>query len=273
MSAEELLDQGRLEECLETLQAEVRRAPADPAKRMFLFQVLALMGQWDRALTQLNVTAELDSQAVLTVAICRALIDSELQRAEIFAGRKLPTIFGEPEPWMGLMVQANQAFCKGNVDDAVQLRAQALRQVKPVPGTIDGQEFNVLTDGDSRFGPILEAVVEGTYYWVPTTRVQAIEITKPVDVQDLIWVQALFTWSNGGTAGGYIPVRYPGSDQTADNEIKLSRKTVWEAKSEKYHVGLGQRLLATETGSFPLLGIGKITLGEVPQEAANVASA
>src|SRR5678815_948806 len=98
MSAEELLDQGRLGESLDALQAEVRAAPADALKRLFLFQILSVMGQWDRALTQLNTAAQINSQLVLSATIYRAMIAAEQQRSLIFAGEKNPTIFGEPLP-------------------------------------------------------------------------------------------------------------------------------------------------------------------------------
>ena len=61
MEAEALVKAGRLEEALEDLQAGIRKDAANAKLRVFLFQVLSVMGRWDRALVQLNVAAELDA--------------------------------------------------------------------------------------------------------------------------------------------------------------------------------------------------------------------
>ena len=59
--AEQHLQEGRLQEALAELQNQVRKDPANPKLRTFLFQLLAVLGEWDRALTQLNVAGELDA--------------------------------------------------------------------------------------------------------------------------------------------------------------------------------------------------------------------
>ena len=51
MTAQELLKEGKPAEALAALQAEVRAAPNDGKLRVFLFQLLAVLGQWERAVT------------------------------------------------------------------------------------------------------------------------------------------------------------------------------------------------------------------------------
>ena len=63
MTAKELLQQGKLEEARKALQEEVRAKPTDAKLRVFLFQLMAVMGDWERALNQLNVAADLDQRA------------------------------------------------------------------------------------------------------------------------------------------------------------------------------------------------------------------
>jgi len=53
MPARESLREGRLEEALAQLQTQVRKEPGDARLRVFLFQLLSVMGRWDRALRQL----------------------------------------------------------------------------------------------------------------------------------------------------------------------------------------------------------------------------
>ncbi len=46
------------------------------------------MGQWDRALTQLDVAADLDAGALAMAQMYREAIRCERLRAEVFDGRK-----------------------------------------------------------------------------------------------------------------------------------------------------------------------------------------
>jgi len=58
---------------------------------------------------------------------------------------------------------------------------------------------------------------------------------------DLVWAPAQLTWTNGGEAMGMIPTRYPGSEQAADNALRLARKTQWQPLGDEQYAGLGQR--------------------------------
>ena len=46
---------------LKALSDEVRAKPGDAKLRVFMAQLLCVLGQWERALNQLNVAAELDA--------------------------------------------------------------------------------------------------------------------------------------------------------------------------------------------------------------------
>ena len=82
--------------------------------------------------------------------------------------------------------------------------------------------------------------------------------SPPSDARDLIWVPAQFTWANEGEAVGFMPARYPGSEASADDAIRMSRKTEWRELAESSYAGLGQRLLATDTGEYSLLEVREI---------------
>src|ERR1700759_2534183 len=87
-ATEELLRKARPIEALAALQASVRDAPQDAKLRVALFQLLCVLGRWDKALTQLNVAAELDSSAGLMAQVCRAALSCEMLRGEVFAGKR-----------------------------------------------------------------------------------------------------------------------------------------------------------------------------------------
>jgi type VI secretion system protein ImpE len=260
MEAKELLQSGQLNESLATLEAEVRADPTNAKLRVFLFQLLSVLGDWERALTQLNVAAELDAINLLMAQVCRAALNCEALRAEIFAGKRSPLVFGEPDEWISWLVQANQMIAEGKYEASQKLREQAFETATAIAGSIDGQPFEWISDADSRLGPILEAIFDGKYYWVPFTAIKQIQIEAPADLRDVVWLPAHFTWVNGGETTGLIPTRYPNSESSEDSAILLARKTDWVEQPGELYLGLGQRIFATDKDEFPLLQIRQIDL-------------
>jgi len=94
METEELLRTGRLGEALAALEEQIRAKPDKAELRVFLFQLLSVMGDWKRALTQLNVAAEIDAVNLLMAQVCRSALNCEALRAEIFAGDRSPMLRG-----------------------------------------------------------------------------------------------------------------------------------------------------------------------------------
>jgi type VI secretion system protein ImpE len=257
--AEELLRAGNLSEALKLLQDQVRHDPANAKSRVFLFQLLSVLGQWDRAMTQLNVAAEMDPINLLMAQMCRQALNCEALRAEIFAGKRSPLIFGEPSEWVGLVIQANQMAGQGQYQQSQEPRERAFEAAPAVSGKIDDTPFEWLADADPRTGPIFEVILNGSYYWVPMCNIHEVHIDEPADLRDLVWIPAQFTWTNGGEAVGLIPTRYPGSEASDDPQIRLAKKTDWVEHDGGLFLGLGQRMLATDAGEYPLLEARQIT--------------
>jgi type VI secretion system protein ImpE len=180
-------------------------------------------------------------------------VTCELLRRDIFAGNRTPLIFGEPEGWVGALVQANGLIAKGQYAAAAKVRSGAFDAAPAVAGAVNGTAFEWIADADSRLGPLMEVILEGKYYWVPFSRIRKVIVEAPHDLRDLIWIAAQFVWSNGGTASGHIPVRYPGTEDSAEGALQLSRRTDWREEEGETFLGLGQRLFATDAGEFPLL--------------------
>ena len=129
LTAQEYLQQGDLQEALQLLQEQVRAQPADVLQRIFLFQLLCVQGQWERALTQLNVAGELDDSTLAMVSMYRQVIACERFREEVFLGNKDPVIFGKPEEWVALLIQALKLTAQGEYSKAQQIRTQAFDAV------------------------------------------------------------------------------------------------------------------------------------------------
>jgi type VI secretion system protein ImpE len=259
-AAEEKLRAGDLAGCLMDLQQEVRRSPADPKHRIFLAQLLMVAGDWDRAVTQLNVLGELDASALPMVHAYRSAIQCERLRESVLRGERSPLVFGDPEAWIALMVQALAALGTGRTEQADALRAEALEAAPASAGSLDGVEFEWIADADSRFGPILEVLLNGAYYWVPMHRIAAISVEPPADLRDLVWLPVQLTWTNGGQVMGLIPTRYPGTETTEDGSLKLARKTEWVSIGSDAFAGRGQRVLATNVDEVPLLTVRELVI-------------
>ena len=259
--AEELFAAGDLAGSIAQLQNEVRRQPADSKLRVFLAQLLMLTGDWERALNQLSVAGDLDAGALPMKHAYSAAIQCERLRADVFAGKRSPLVFGEPLPWIASLLQALALDAGGQAAQAASTRNAALELAAPTPGTINGAACEWIADADSRLGPVLEVLLNGAYYWVPFERIQSITIEAPSDARDLVWIPAQLTWTNGGEAMGLLPVRYPGSERSDDALIRLSRKTEWRELSGEQYAGLGQRVLTSDAEELGLLEVREIVLG------------
>src|SRR5262249_34229447 len=140
-SAERSLRDGDPGAALKQLQEQVRARPADTKLRIFLFQLLAVLGQWERAGNQLDVAAGLDPSALAMKQTYHEAILCELLRAQVFAGKKSPLVLGQPEPWLGLLIESVLQSGRGEEDAAAKLRAEAFEQAPESAGTLDGNAF------------------------------------------------------------------------------------------------------------------------------------
>jgi type VI secretion system protein ImpE len=256
MNARDLLRDGAAREALAALKQEVRQVPRDARLRTFLFQLFCVFGEWERALTQLDAAAALDPQTVPMQHAYRAAIRCEVLRSRVFAGARTPTILGAPEPWMPLLIEALRGLAAGRAAEAAALRDQAFEAAPASAGTCDGVPFAWIADADPRLGPMLEAFIDGKYYWVPFLRVATLQIEAPADLRDYVWMPAQFVWTNGGEAVGFVPTRYPGSERQED--AALARRTEWQDAGAGWFLGLGQRMLATDTGEVALMDIRRV---------------
>jgi type VI secretion system protein ImpE len=252
-AAELSLKNGDPAAALAQLQEQVREKPADAALRVFLFQLLCVRGEWERALNQLKVACGLDASALAMAQMYGEAVRCEAIRRDVFDGKKAPMVFGEPEQWLALLIESLLVAGRGDLSQSAELRARAFDEADTSSGEINGQPFEWVADADSRLGPVLEAVINGRYYWVPFSRLAQVKLEEPEDLRDLVWMPANLQFENGGEMLALIPTRYPGSEASEDGLIALARKTVWKEVAPDTHHGLGQRLIATDVAEVPLL--------------------
>ena len=272
-AAEESLKGGDPAAALAHLQEQVRARPEDAKLRVFLFQLLCVLGQWERALNQLKVASNLDAGALAMAQMYGEAVRCEAMRRDVFDGKKSPMIFGEPEQWLALLIESLLVAARGEAARSEQLRLRAFEEADTSAGEINGQPFEWIADADSRLGPVLEAVINGRYYWVPFSRLSQIKMEAPEDLRDVVWMPAQLQFENGGESVALIPTRYPGSEAAGDGLIALARKTVWEEVTADTHRGLGQRIISTDAGDVPLMEIRSLVIQPVatsaPEDAAS----
>ena len=135
MTPEENIRAGNLDEAMLSLRDAIRKNPADGKLRIFLFQLLCVNGDWEKALTQLNLVGDISPDSKLLAQIFGPVIQCEALRAEVFAGKRSPLIFGEPQEWIGLLVHANSLAATGRLREARETMDRAL-EAAPATSTL-----------------------------------------------------------------------------------------------------------------------------------------
>jgi type VI secretion system protein ImpE len=259
-AAERNLKDGDPAAALARLQEDVRARPSDAKLRVFLFQLLCVLGQWERALTQLKVASELEPLALPMAQMYGEAVRCEAIRDEVFVGRKSPMVLGQPDQWLALLIESRLRAGLGDAAQSEDLRLRAFEHAPSSAGDLNGQPFEWIADADSRLGPVMEAIINGRYYWVPFDRLSKLTIEPPEDLRDLVWMPAQLQFQNGGESLALIPTRYPGSQLSGDGALALARKTSWEPFAADAYRGLGQRIIATDAGETPFLEVRAITI-------------
>src|SRR2546422_7435482 len=95
MTANQLLDAGRLTEAIAKLSDDIKVNPGDLRSRVFLFELLCFSGDLVRAEKQLDAIAGHEASSEVAVARYHNLLGAEAVRRDVFSGKSLPHI---PDP-------------------------------------------------------------------------------------------------------------------------------------------------------------------------------
>jgi type VI secretion system protein ImpE len=245
--ANELLHQGDLAGARAALVEKVRAQPADEQARMFLFQLLALTGEWDKARIQVQALAQLSAEAQMLAAAYGQAIEAEAVRKAVFAGTAKIDIIADPNKWADGLADALQMLAQGKSGEGLAARDAAFDNAPDCPGTLGDTRFEWLTDADTRFGPSFEIIIAGRYGLVPFDAVARITSDGPVDLRDLIWYPVQIAFKSGQSVAAFLPARYPGTESTDDNQQRLARATGWSATAWG-EAGSGQHLWTLSDG-------------------------
>ncbi|WP_035607987.1 type VI secretion system accessory protein TagJ [Haloferula sp. BvORR071] len=257
---EDALRSGDLSGALAAIKESVRAKPTDGDLRLVLMHLAALSGEWESAVKQLKLYGDLgtDEQRQLLVITVTSLVEAETQRVAVLAGEREPLIFGDPLPWMADLIQMHRHLRAGETEAALQCRDKVTDAAESVPGTIDGKRFAWLGDTDSRFPAIFEAVIGGSYYWLPVQRLLGVRVSTPKTLRDLIWLPVNFQFTNGSDTPGFLCARYSGSEKSENQNLALSRGTVWDEPQPGLVKAAGQKVLTDGENDYSLLEVRKI---------------
>ncbi|MDE8653701.1 type VI secretion system accessory protein TagJ [Novosphingobium album (ex Liu et al. 2023)] len=248
VDADQLLRDGDVDGARVALVDIVRTRPGDDQARMFLFQLLAVNGEWDKALKQLNALVQVASQAQLLGVTYGQAIAAEEQRAAVFAGTAEMALLAGHGGWAEGVARAITLFARGDGPGGIRARDEAFDAAPDLAGSMDGHPFEWIADADSRFGPTMEAIVAGRYGLIPFDVVESIRSEGPRDLRDTVWYPVEIAFRSGHSGAAFLPARYPGSEASANPAHKLGRLTGWIAR-DWGDEGLGQRLWTLSDGS------------------------
>lgn len=252
---------------LTQIEAQIRAQPALAAHRWALFQLLCVMGHWERAVQQLQVYAQLDPQQGPAAQACRDLIRAERWRAQVLAGRERPGFVFDAPSWVEGLLEALRLCATGQLDEADLVRERALDQAPLVRGRSADLQLDWIADSDSRLGPVCEVVTAGHYRWLPFSDIAAWRIERPAMLLDLVWAPCTLTLTDGSAVPGFMPARYPGSENvqgesSEHDAICLGRRTSWQETGRTGVIALGQKTWTTSAGDLSIFELANSEFGD-----------
>jgi len=230
VKARELFQSGELDGAIASLSDELRADPTDAQRRTFLFELLGFAGEFDRAEKQLDILAQASPDAAMGALLYRSALHAEKNRREMFLEGSYPK--GDSPPVTG--------------------------------GTLNGERFTSLVDGDSRIGARFEVFAAGEYMWLPLEHIASITIPPPQKVRDLLWAPGLIRTGPGfeGLELGevLIPALAPLTFRHPDDAVRLGRVTEWQELDDGGEAPIGQKLLLVDDTEFPILELRELII-------------
>lgn len=219
------------------LSSSLRTRPHDIFARMFLVEVLCILGDFERADQHLKTVASIDAGASRKVRALRNLIRAAQARNDVFERGAVPSFVQAPSSAVETALRRVVALRDaGNEPLDRALAASESGTQASWHGVFDDGKRVEARDLDDRFADIVEWLGEnGNYYWSDVRDVRSIQFAPAKRPIDFLWRQAVVQLENEVSGAVYFPVIYPGSSD--DAELALGRKTDW---IERHGLTLGR---------------------------------
>jgi type VI secretion system protein ImpE len=264
MTPTELYKAGKLREAVDAQIKEVKDNPADHARRLFLFELLAFSGELDRARRQIDALKYDEPELNVAALSYRKLIDAEEMRRRVFDEGIAPGFLGDPSGHLSMRLEAAGQMRLGRHDEASSLLNQAEEATPPIKGKLNGKPFESLRDADDLFSGVLEVMAQGKYFWVGLDQIVSIAMNPPSFPRDLIYAPARIELACV-TGEVFLPVLYPTSYRHGDDLIRLGRMTDWVTSEGGSVFGVGARVYLVDDDSANLLDWRELLIDEAPE--------
>ena len=240
MTAEELFKAGQLTEAIAAQTDAVKHHPGDHGARLFLFELLVFAGDLKRAKKQLDVFSYDEPELEEARLTYLQLVEAEQARRKLFESGVEPKFFEDPPDHVRLRLEAIAKLREQNPAAAMELLAQAEPVTPMVACQLNEVSHEIIRDADDVFGTVLEVLARGHYYWLPLEQTVSLSFKAPRFPRDLYWRPAQIE-TTVAVGEGFLSALYPGTYQSADDELRLGRKTDWVGGDAAPVTGLGGR--------------------------------
>jgi type VI secretion system protein ImpE len=230
MTPDELINAGKLNAAIETLEESLRRSPRDAVLRTSLFTLLCFAGRWDRAVEQLDsaeALRDVPMTSLLDPPRYRSLVAAELVRQRYFAEGVPPQTFGPPDTAVRLTLTIGRLVASDEHDKARRLFERFEDERTPLAGRLSGQPFEDFRDAEDWMAPVLEVLAPEGYFWVGWGEVQFLDVVPPRTLLDLLWAPARLGLKSGVIGTVVLPGLYATSWSHADELVRLGRRNDW----------------------------------------------
>jgi type VI secretion system protein ImpE len=246
--AKTLLESGNLTGAIESALTLVKANPTDASARIFLFELSAFAGDWERAKRQLDVIGHQDTTAMIGSKIYEQCVLAEGKRADVFSKGAKPEFLATPPDYIYGLLTANNRVIEGNLTEAREILDKVEAERPAFACKINGHEAEDFRDYNDLTSVILEVIIKDSYCWVPFEQIEKITFTEPKSLRDHFWRQATMETDNGTNGDVFIPALYNNSWRSGDDKIRLGKLTDWRDIGEDIYIGEGTKLFAVGGG-------------------------
>ncbi len=248
--------QGNLRQAAAAVANELRRQPGNAGKRAFYAELLCLLGEFEKADSQLATLQTLAPDALVTVGTWRQLLQAAQARVDVHAAGRTPELLGEADNRTRVRLDMLIAIREQDWPGAAR-QALLLEESRPIrPLWVNGKAVDDLRDLDDVDAGLLEVLASnGKYFWVCTTQVESLALHRPERPLDLLWRKAELTLLDGTHGQVFIPMIY--ATPTDNEQALLGRATQWQDRAGLVR-GIGLRTWLIGDEAMPLSRIDNV---------------
>lgn len=242
-TAGSLFKAGKLAAATEAAGAAVKKAPTDLGARVLLAEMLLAGGNLERADVILDAASEADPAAAVVIAEFRQLLRAEMARRQLRRDGRVPEFLGEPGEAERATLAAMVALRAGDTATAAREAAAAEAARPRAPGKLGDKTVEDFRDADDLSAGFFEVLTTtGKYFWIPTERVELLQLHPPKRPRDLVWRRASMSVTEGPDGDVYLPATYGCDEADISDALRLGRETEWRDLAPGLVRGVGQRV-------------------------------